>query len=167
MAENSSKPDNLSRPVGAGGVIELNGEKLIIPAFTLRDLGTVENHLLQVRRRSIIKLAEDAYADSPPDVRKEMRQQAWQEANKLTAIGPDECLKWMDTLEGVAFTTGLLVQKGHPGKFTYEQVKSFVYGLAESGAEELADTLKQVAGVDPAGETISSPPSETGKIESR
>ena len=161
------KPDNLSRPAGAGGVIEINGEQFIIPAFTLRDLGTVENHLLAIRRRSIIRLAEDGYSESPADVRKEMRALAWREANDLTALGPDQCLAWMDTLEGMAFTTYLLVQKNYPGKFTLEQMNELVYQLAESGAEELASTLKQVAGVDQAGETTSSPPPVTGKTASQ
>ena len=102
--------DGLGRASGAPVVIQLGGSDYMMSALTLRDFGTIEQHLLTKRPNMLATVAE-AVKDMPPEMAKMLMDKAYDDMKKGNTIPATEVAEWVDTFEGMVFSVWLALKK--------------------------------------------------------
>ena len=144
--------DGLGRAAGSPVVVRLGGRDYKMAALTLRDFGTIEQHLL-ARRPNILKVVAESCADLPPETAKVMMEKAYDDMKKGNTIPATEIAEWVDTFEGMVFSIWLSLQKEH-AELSLDDVMTLMSAMSEEEVEGLKGLRDIASGLDEVGNSI-------------
>jgi hypothetical protein len=147
----------IARPSGGDATVMIRGRLRRLGAMTLRDWGTIENHLIQRRRRQILEPILDVFADMPAELWQEAWRAATNRADRIMAVPDEEVTEWINTQEGLAFTLWMLLEKRHPGLFEFEDLIDYVCRLPLGEVEFVRMARDQAATIDRASSQLDWP----------
>ena len=141
--------DGLGRAGASPVVIRLGGKDYLMHPLTLRDFGTVEQHLLS-QRPNILKEVAEASAGLPPEQAKMLLDRAYEDMKKGNTIPATEVAECVDTFEGMVFTVWLSLQKEQKD-ITLDEVMELLSSMSEEEMENLKNQRDVASGLDAAG----------------
>jgi hypothetical protein len=140
--------NGLCRASGAPATITLGCEVLRLPPLTLEDLGTIEHHLIQVRRWEVLRTVHALRGALPADVWQSEWAAARERADKIRSLEEREVLAWLDSDAGFAFSLWLMLDKRYPGRFTPDGLFNLVSTLPPDELLRLRIARDQAAALD-------------------
>lgn len=142
--------DGLGKAVGSGVPIVFNGEHLILEPMTLRDYGLIEQHIIQKRVNPVEKVRPmlDGLSD---EAQKHLLSLAYADLKGSTTATLEESTAFIDSIEGVAFTLWILLNKSMPGKYTLPAVQEIVNAMTPEELSKVMNARDQAAGTDELG----------------
>ena len=142
--------DGLSRAVGAGTIIEWEGNEYVLEGLNLEDYGILKNFLLEKTRQDKIDFVLGLEKKLPAKVFEKHLDKAIEDGAQLTDIPDEQLDHWLTTLEGGARSLWLLMDRRYPGKLTYQNILAKLKEDADKLAEVNAKR-DMATGVDRAG----------------
>lgn len=142
--------DGLARVAGGGVPIEFDGQMIVLEPLTMKDFATIEQHLLS-KRQNPLDMVKSRLEGLEPEVQKHLLELAYQDSKRMTTISPAEVGGFMDTVDGLAFTIWLCVQRSHPGRWTLENVENYVKSQSVLGIQNMLRARDQASGLDELG----------------
>jgi len=141
---------DLPRAAGSGVPVKIRGETLLIAPLTLRDIGTIKQHLLK-RWTNPIELVMPSVKDLPEPLARELLFRAYDDAKKLEKVSDADVDAFTVSVEGLAFQLWLSLQHSYSGKYTLEDVEQLLDGLTPEEVSGLAAAMQQASGMDDLG----------------
>lgn len=162
--------DGLSRAAGSGVPIRFNGEMLIIPAMTYRDIGTIEQYLLSGRPSPIesakqVMLGLGEMLDA--ETREKLIERAYQDGKKMNTVSEDEFNTFLNSRQGTAFIIWVLLDKQYPKRFKLEDIQEVIMQMVKADFEALKRAQEQAAGMDDLGNSTGPVPTVAGPEQSQ
>lgn len=139
--------DGLARVAGGGVPIEFAGELIVLQPMNLRDLATVEQHLLN-RRKNPMEMVKEMIPGLSVEVQKHLLELAYHDMKNSTTVPAEEVTRFLETVEGVAFSLWLVLERSHPGKFTFEKVHEIVKDMTPDQLNSTINAKSQADGTD-------------------
>lgn len=141
--------DGLGRAAGSPVVIRLAGKDYKMSPLTLRDFGTIEQHLL-TKRPNILKEVAAACSDLPEDIAKQLMDRAYEDAKKGNTIPAAEVAEWVDSFDGMCFSIWLSLSKEHKD-ITQDEVMQLLSIMGPEELEQMKNMRDVASGVDELG----------------
>lgn len=142
--------EGLGRAAGSGVPINFRGETIILPPLDLEDLGTIEQHLLRTRPDPLQRV-QAVIKDLPENLARELVEKAYEDGKKLNTISAAEVGDYLDSINGLAFSVWLALQKRYGDKFSHKNVYNVLNQLTAEELEELRRARDQASGLDDRG----------------
>ena len=150
--------DGVSRAVGSGVTVVIDGKDYILSPFTYRDHGMVEQEILK-RRMTPLKIAKAHMEGLDPVLQEKLLAKALDDTAKLpNYTTEDEINEFTVSDFGIVFSVWLSLRKRHP-EVTLDQLQDALYKMNVDEIEQLGQCLAQASGDDELG-------NETGRTES-
>ena len=129
----------------------MGGRDYLVEPLQLGDLGTIQNHLA-LKHHDLLGAAGRAAIGLPPDVQKMMIGEAVREHRRTSEVTIDDCLAWAtNTLDGLAFTFWLLIEKKYPGALTADRMRALLVAMSLPELQQMSRKLATAGGVDQVG----------------
>ena len=141
--------DGMGRAAGSPVVMKLGGKDYKMSALTLRDFGTIEQHLLR-KRPNVLKVVGEAVKDLPAEHAKLLLDKAYEDMKRGNTIPATEVAEWVDTFEGMVFSVWLAISKNHP-ELALDDVMDIMSSMTEEEMEELKELRDVASGLDESG----------------
>lgn len=143
--------DGISRPFGGDSTFQWDGESLLLAPLDLSDFATIENHMLNLRRRPLYDQAGEMMMALPEALGKQYWEPLLAEARALNMIPMDDVLKWLDTPHGMAYSLWMQLSKRYPGKYKLHDCEMQILKATTERLREIKQRQDQASGIDPAG----------------
>lgn len=153
--------DDLGRAAGSGVPFKFNGEDLVFPPITMEILGELRQWLLTQRKSPQAVLAEhlESLGDKlTPELVEKMVESSMAAARKLAIVSDEEFAAYIDTLDGLAMSIWLALDRRYPKRFTKDDVVQIVKNMDRQGQEKLFRVRDQAAGMDELGNSTGRTP---------
>lgn len=157
--------DDLGRAAGSGVPFRFNGEDLVFPPITLEILGELRQWLLSQRKSAQDVLAEhierlqQTLGDRlTPELIEKMVESSMAAGRKLAIITDEEFAAYIDTVDGLAMSVWLALDRRYPKRFTKEDVVKIVGGMNRDEQQRLFRVRDQAAGMDDLGNSTGRTP---------
>jgi len=149
--------DGLARPSGAKMTFEMDGKTYILGPFTLSDFGTLENHVLRLKRKARLQMILDIRESMPDDLWQEEWEKAKADAARVTKVPEQEVVNFLDNKSGIAFTLFMMFEKNYPGEFTLRELEEKMMAMSDEAIEQLKMDRDQAINVDEASKNSTGP----------
>lgn len=162
--------DGLARVTGAPVTVKMpNGKTFFVSALTIKDFGTIEQHLLSMRPTSAEEFRPLFSMTDNIEVHKYIIDKATESIEKNRAryntVPVSEVQEWGETVSGSIYAGWLSLRKEHP-ELTLDGAADVIDMI---GMDPFKSALLQASGIDQLGNSIgpSSIPSKPLKAEGR
>jgi len=157
--------EGLARAAGSPVPVRFRGEMILIPPFTYKDIGTVENYILS-KRRNPLDVMREMLADKTLSeaMQEKVVAEAYKDAKAAATVTAEEYGRFAGSRAGVTFILWMLINKQYPGRFTLDQVETILDEMQPEDAAALKRATEMASGTDELGNSTgrTSPTSSEG-----
>ena len=121
----------------------------MLKPLTLRDFGTIEQHLLS-KRPNVLKQVAEAAKDLPDSMAKALIDRAYDDMKAGNTVSSQEVAAYMDTFDGIAFTIWISLRKDDD-TVTLDEVTESLHAMNEADVSSIAADRDFVSGLDERG----------------
>lgn len=151
---------DLPRAAGSGVPVKFRGETVLIAPLTIRDIGSIKQHLL-TKWVNPIDVVLPAVKELPEALAREMLTRAYDDARRMEKVSDEDTDRFMASIEGVAYQLWLSLRHNYGDKYSLEDIWD---GLDEMSPEDLAAmqaAASQASGMDELGNSTGRTGQET------
>lgn len=141
--------DGLARVSGAPTYLDIDGVRYEISPLAVRDFGAIEQRLLQVRKQRFL----DSLEGLSDEDRRFLLEKWYSDLKTGNSISPSEVSRWIDSVEGTAFSVWLCIRKGHPD-VSLKTVEDYLEREGDKALAKLQQLRDQATGTDELGNGI-------------
>lgn len=150
--------DGLARVSGAPVTVKApSGKTWIVSGLTLKDFGTIEQHLLSMRPSPLDEILPRINQITNVDVQKYLCDKAVEAVEKNRAryntVPVSEVTEWGQTVSGSIYAGWLSLRKEHP-ELSLDDAAMVVQ---EIGMDKFQEALNQASGIDKLGNSTGLP----------
>lgn len=142
--------DGLARAAGGGVPIFFDGQTILLQPLTLKDFAAVEQYLLS-KRQNPLDMVKSKLAGLDIETQKYLLELAYEDAKRQTTISASEAGEFIDSVDGLAFTLWLVLERSHQGRWTLERVNEIVKSMTPTEIQEMLRLRDQASGLDDLG----------------
>lgn len=139
----------LNRPSGAGVTVKLGGRTLILRPLGLKDLGLIESEIL-AKRPNPLRVVAELKDELSQDEYDRLMTKAYEDAIQAGKATDKEITTYMDSPEGVAFSTWLSVIK-EDDTITLEWIEKILFTFDEKQLDDIQGMVEKASGLDELG----------------
>lgn len=157
--------DGVSRPSGAAVPLTVKegpwAGTWLLGGMELADYGTVEQELLRRRKSPLDAIADQLEKVKSPRIQQMLVRMAYNDMRKdkdSNKVPVQDVYDWLDSVEGLIFTTWLCLKKNHP-QVTIQDAEGIMNAI---GRQELLRLRDQASGTDVRGNSTGPNQEETG-----
>lgn len=145
--------DGLARVAGGGVPIRFDGEDVVLEPLVLKDLATIEQHLLAKRKNPLQMVQENLgnMQELDVEVQKHIIDRAYDDLKRQTTVSAQEVSEFIETTEGLAFTLWLCFGRSHPGRWKLDYIKEKIETMSMPDVMVMLRARDQASGLDEMG----------------
>ncbi|MHC4406551.1 MAG: hypothetical protein ACYTG0_43555 [Planctomycetota bacterium] len=151
---------DLPRAAASGVPVNFKGETVLVAPLTIRDLGTIKQHLLKGWVNPI-GLVLPVVKDLPESLAREMLTRAYDDARNPEKVSDADVDQFMSSIEGVAYQLWLSLRHNYQDKYSLEDVWDGLDGMSPEDLEAMRAAASQASGMDDLGNSTGRAGQET------
>lgn len=151
---------DLPRAAGSGVPVEFRGETVLLAPLTIRDIGTIKQHLLK-QWVNPIELILPAVKELPEALAREMLFRAYDDARKLDKVSDEDTDDFMLSIEGVAYQLWLSLRHNYQDKYSLEDVWDGLDQMSPEDLKAMRADIAQASAMDELGNSTGRAGQET------